>query len=225
MGVMFITGIDTDIGKTYATGLAARFLRKQGQSVITQKIIQTGCKEISEDISLHRSIMEMEFTDDDRRRLTCPYLFEFPASPHLAAKLGQTSIDLDYITRATEELSRKYNNVLVEGAGGIYVPLNEDATLLDYLSARRCPIIIVSSSRLGSINHTLMTLDILKCRDLDVRGIIYNRYNDINSEIAEDSKNIFLKYLMKFGYPAVVVDMPRINLKDIPFIDFSGLFT
>jgi len=224
MGVTFITGIDTGIGKTYAAGLAARFLRKRGESVITQKVVQTGCSDKSEDIAIHRAIMGMEYTDDDEKGLTCPYLFAFPASPHLAAELEHANIDLDVITRATEELTRKYGRVLLEGAGGLSVPLNDNSTLLDYLTMRNYPIVIVSSSRLGSISHTLMALELLKYRDLSVRGIIYNRYPDEKIEIAEDSKKIFVKYLAKFGYPSAVVDMPVFDLHAIPDIDFSCLF-
>jgi dethiobiotin synthetase len=224
MGVTFITGIDTGIGKTYATGLSARFLRKRGESVITQKLVQTGCRDKSEDIVIHRAIMGMEYNDDDEKRLTCPYLFAFPASPHLAAKLENASIDLDVITRATDELSRKYGRVLLEGAGGLSVPLNDKSTLLDYLTVRKYPIVIVSSSRLGSISHTLMALELLKYKGLSVRGIIYNRYPDEKTEIAEDSKKIFMKYLATSGYPSAVVDMPAFDLQAIPDIDFSGLF-
>src|SRR5208283_4425536 len=183
MGMTFVTGIDTDIGKTYATGLLARFFRMRGESVITQKIVQTGCTGRSEDILIHRRIMGLEYTGDDEKGTTCPYLFEFPASPHLAAGLAHARIDPEIITGATDELARKYRHVLMEGAGGIYVPLNDEATLLDYLIMRNYPIILVSSSRLGSINHTLMSLEMLKYKNLVVRGIIYNRFQENTAEI------------------------------------------
>jgi dethiobiotin synthetase len=224
MGITFITGIDTDIGKTYATGLLARFLRMKGESVITQKIVQTGSSGRSEDILIHRRIMGSEYTEDDEMRTTCPYLFEFPASPHLAAGLAHEHIDPAFITAATEKLALKYRHVLVEGVGGICVPLNSQATLLDYLAERHYPIILVSSSRLGSINHTLMSLEILKYKKLFVRGIIYNRFQGENTEIADDTKNVFKKYLNKSVYPSVVIDMPRIDLSAIPDIDFAPLF-
>jgi len=224
MGVTFITGIDTGIGKTYATGLAARYLRRRGETVITQKLVQTGCRDRSEDIVTHRSIMGTGYTDDDEKGLTCPYLFAFPASPHLAAGLEHAVIDLDVITRATEVLAGKYDQVLLEGAGGLCVPLNDNATLLDYLSVRKNPIVLVSSPRLGSINHTLMALELLKYRSLRVRGIVYNRHPNEKIEIAEDSKKIFMKYLAKFGYPSAVVDMPVFDLLNVPDIDFSCLF-
>ncbi len=224
MGMTFITGIDTDIGKTFATGLLARYFRKRGESAITQKIVQTGCTGRSEDILVHRQLMGLEYTADDEKGTTCPYMFKFPASPHLAAGMEQVRIDTDIITQATELLGQKYSHVLLEGAGGICVPLNEQVTLLDYLTERHYPIILVSSPRLGSINHTLMSLEILKCRELSVKGIIYNRFQEVDIEIAEDTRNVFMQFLKKLRYPSVVVDMPRFDLSGIPDIDFSPLF-
>jgi dethiobiotin synthetase len=223
MGVIFITGIDTGIGKTYATGLLARFLLKQGISTITQKIVQTGCEEISEDIGVHRRIMGIGYTEEDKNGLTCPYVLRLPASPHLAAGAQGVRIDPEAISAATDRLSRAYFHVLVEGAGGIYVPLNDDATLIDYLAERRYPVIIVSSPRLGSINHTLLTLEAIERRNLHVRGIIYNLYPDEKTEITEDSKKVFMKFLSEFGFSKTIVEIPEIDLNNIPDIDFSDL--
>ena len=97
MSVIFITGIDTGAGKSIATGLIARYLYKNNKSVITQKIVQTGCEKISEDIALHRKIMGIDLNEDDKKGLTCPYTFKYPASPHLAAQMEQKEIDLDVV--------------------------------------------------------------------------------------------------------------------------------
>ena len=91
--VFCITGIDTDIGKSVVTGLLGRYLLGRGVNAITQKVCQTGCKGISEDILLHRKIMGMALTDEDRQGLTCPYVFSEPCSPHLAGSLENTVIE------------------------------------------------------------------------------------------------------------------------------------
>ncbi|MCK5071639.1 MAG: dethiobiotin synthase, partial [Desulfocapsa sp.] len=91
--VICISGIDTDIGKTIATGLLAKALLSQGYSVITQKVAQTGCTGISEDILKHRELMDTGLYPEDTNGLTCPYVFSKPCSPHLAAELSQTQID------------------------------------------------------------------------------------------------------------------------------------
>ncbi|GJM65069.1 dethiobiotin synthase [Persicobacter diffluens] len=224
MKPIFITAIDTDAGKTYATGLFARFLQQKGYNTISQKLSQTGCEEVSEDIEVHRKLMGIPMQEVDTAGLTCPYIFPYPASPHLSAAMVGQRIDPEVITKATEQLCEQYEKVVVEGVGGIYVPLNEDVTLLDYLQEQHYPIILVSSAKLGSINHTLLTLEIAKNRGLDVRGIIYNRIADHSELIAEDSRKVFLKFLKQFGFPEVLVEIPKVEEgKDLPEIDFSAL--
>jgi len=224
MPVTFITGIDTESGKTMATGLMARSLYKNNKSIITQKLAQTGCENISEDIITHRKIMGINLTEEDNKGLTCPYLFKYPASPHLSAKLENKKIDTDIITNATESLLKKYDIILLEGAGGLYVPLNDELTILDYIEVHNYPIIIVSSSKLGSINHTLLSLDAIKNRDLDVRGIIYNHFPKQDNVLVQDTREVFEKYLSQYWFNAFIIDIPIFNLNSIPDIDFSRLF-
>ena len=224
MSVIFITGTDTDIGKTFVTGLLAKYLLKQNKSVITQKIAQTGCIHTSEDIEKHREIMGIPFCDDDKSGLTCPYIFKFPASPHLAAKMENRIIDPEVIKKATDQLEEKYDFVITEGVGGLYVPLNEDSSLLDYLEKQKYPTLLVSSSKLGSINHTLLSIEIAKHRNIEIIGIVYNHFPKEKEEIVFESKQIFKKYLKKFGYPEIIIDIPEIKSDKKVNIDFSELF-
>ncbi len=205
--VIAVTGIDTDIGKTVATGLMGRWLRLQGLTVITQKIVQTGCRKLSEDILKHRQLMEVELEDVDCNGTTCPYVFPEPCSPHLAAALVGGTIDCRVITAATRSLQQQYQYVLLEGVGGLSVPLTREVTLLDYLQEQSYPLILVSSPRLGSINHTLAALELAKIRGLTVKGIIYNRVGEENRRIVEDSKKVFSSYLKRFGFADCLVDL------------------
>ena len=104
-------------GKSYATGYLAREWNKNGKRTITQKFIQTGNVGHSEDIDLHRRIMEIPFTQEDQEGLTMPEIFSYPASPHLASRLDHRPIDFDKIKHASEVLSERYDCVLLEGAG------------------------------------------------------------------------------------------------------------
>ena len=131
--VYFVSGIDTDAGKSYATGFLAREWNKNGHRTITQKFIQTGNVGHSEDIDLHRQIMGIPFTKEDQEGLTMPEIFSYPASPHLASQLDNRPIDFDKIKRATEELSERYDSVLLEGAGGLMVPLTTELLTIDYI--------------------------------------------------------------------------------------------
>ena len=184
--VIAVSGIDTDIGKTVATGLLGRYLRQRGKRVITQKIAQTGCLSVSEDIIRHRQLMGMDLQEVDKSGLTCPYIFPEPCSPHLAASLAGKKIDGGVITAATTELRQGYDYVLMEGVGGLLVPMGDDWTLLDYLQETGYPLVLVSSPRLGSINHTLAALELAKGRGLRVQGILYNRFKEDNPTIASD---------------------------------------
>ncbi|MCL2711285.1 MAG: dethiobiotin synthase [Planctomycetaceae bacterium] len=218
MSVYFITGIDTDIGKTYATGLAAQFLRQRGVSVITQKITQTGTAgTIADDILLHRRLMGIDLLPEDLDGTTCPYLFRFPASPHLAAELENTQIDPKYITNCTTQLLEKFDIVLLEGAGGINVPIRRDYLIADYVQEHRYPTIVVASGRLGSINHTLLTLEAVANRNIPMAGVVFNHYPPPDPVIRNDTLDIFRRR-------NVLVEMPEIDLGNIPDIDFAPIF-
>jgi dethiobiotin synthetase len=124
--VYFISGIDTGIGKTYTTGYLAKLWNEQGQKTITQKLVQTGNVDVSEDIEQHRKIMGMGWFPEDDSKLTMPEIFSYPASPHLATKIDGREIDFAKIEHATQQLAEKYEVVLLEGAGGLMVPLTTD---------------------------------------------------------------------------------------------------
>lgn len=205
--VFCVTGIDTGIGKTIATGLLALSFRRNGIKTITQKIVQTGCTGLSEDIIRHRQLMEVEVLPIDRRGLTCPYVFPVPCSPHLAARLAKKEIDCEVIRRSTAALLAEFDLVLLEGAGGLMVPLNGQYTLLDYLEKERYPLILVTSSRLGSINHTLSGLELASCRNLEVAAIIYNRLAETDERIVADSREVFGNSMKKYGYSGPVIDL------------------
>lgn len=194
--VYFISGIDTDAGKSYATGYLARELNNKGQRVITQKFIQTGNVGYSEDIDLHRRLMGIAHTDDDREGLTMPEIFSYPASPHLAARLDGRAIDFARMERATQELSRRYDIVLLEGAGGLMVPLTEELLTIDYVARQGYPMIFVTSGKLGSINHTLLSLEAIRNRGIVLDTVMYNLYPTVeDATIQEDTQQFIRRYL------------------------------
>lgn len=205
--VFSITGIDTGIGKTIATGLIARGLAEAGVRVITQKAVQTGCIGISEDIEKHRQLMGVPLLAEDLDGLTCSYLYKTPCSPHLAASLENDTIDTARITAATEELRSRFEVVLLEGAGGLFVPLREDYTLLDYFTDAGWPVILVTSSRLGSINHTLASLEALRHRKLELAGVVYNNLAETEQHIAEDSLRMIALYIRRYGFHCPLLEM------------------
>lgn len=195
--VIFVTGIDTDVGKTVATGWYARRLAEQGTRVITQKLIQTGGKGQSEDIIKHRELQKIPLTREDNLGITCPYIFEYPCSPLLAAQIANKHIDEQVIDKSTDILLKNYDCVLIEGAGGLYVPYQDDKTTIDYIAERNYPVILVTSSRLGSINHTLLSLHACQHRGLTVLSLVYNLYPEEDLAISQDTQQYLRQYLAK----------------------------
>ncbi|MDE0844410.1 dethiobiotin synthase [Psychrobacter pacificensis] len=211
MSVLFVSGIDTDIGKTYATGLLAKSLMQQGVNVITQKLVQTGISKqadgelgIADDILSHRQLMQMPLQPCDLDFTTCPYRYEKPASPHLSAALANQPLNINVITDATKALQADYEMVLLEGAGGLLVPINEQLLTLDYIAKQGYPIVLVTSGRLGSINHTLLSLEAIKSRGLMIHSVIYNHIHDdaeqTDAEIANSTIDFLQAYLARY-YP------------------------
>lgn len=198
--VYFISGIDTDAGKSYATGFLARELNRKGQRTITQKFIQTGNTGHSEDIDLHRRIMGIAPTDDDREGLTMPEIFSYPCSPHLACIDGRP-IDFDKIERATEELSRRYDVVLLEGAGGLMVPLTDELLTIDYIAQKGYPLLFVTSGKLGSINHTLLSLEAIKNRGIKLDTVLYNLYPTVEDRTIQEDTQLFIQRYLKKDFP------------------------
>ena len=194
----FVTGIGTDVGKSWATGWLARRMMEAGETVITQKFIQTGNTGRSEDIEVHRQLMGTGMTEDDREMLTAPEIFSYPCSPHLAARIDKRPIDFGKIERATRELSHRYDTVLVEGAGGLMVPLTEDFLTIDYIAEKQYPLIFVTSGKLGSINHTLLSFEAIKNRDIALDTVLYNLYPTVEDKtIQEDTMKYIKQYLSK----------------------------
>ena len=209
--VYFISGIDTGIGKTYTTGYLAKLWNAQGKKTITQKLIQTGNIDISEDIEQHREIMGMGWFPEDEMKLTMPEIFTYPASPHLATKIDGREIDFQKIENATAQLAEKYEIVLLEGAGGLMVPLTTDLLTIDYVAEKKHPIIFVTSGRLGSINHTILSLEAIKNRGLELYAVAYNLKDESQYElISKDTAEYLKGYLVKHFPNSLWIDIPVI---------------
>lgn len=207
---IFITGIDTDAGKSYVTGWLAAALEREGRRVATLKFIQTGNVGRSEDIEVHRAIMGHTLPED-ADLTTAPQIFSYPASPDLASRIDGREIDFAAIDSAIRRLEANYDVVLVEGAGGLAVPLSPTMLTIDWVTERNLPVILVTNGRLGSINHTVLSLEAIKARGLTLQSVIYNTYYDADSVIAADTKAWLTAYLHR-EHPGVEMRLcPVIN--------------
>jgi dethiobiotin synthetase len=208
MKTIFLSGIDTDAGKTYATVFLARKLQSEGRSVITQKFIQTGCTDTSEDIEAHRRLMGTGMLREDIDGTTAPIIFTYPASAQLAAKIDGREIDLSLVDRSTEILAQRYDTVIIEGAGGLMVPITDDFFTIDYISSRRLPVALVTNGVLGSINHTILSLEALEHRGIEIAYVIYNKHFDTDAVIAADTLGFIRRYLARKHPHTELLEMP-----------------
>ena len=199
--IYFVSGIDTDAGKSYCTAwLACKWMR-EGQQVVTQKLVQTGNTGRSEDIDLHRRLMGTGPLAEDREGLTMPEIYSYPCSPHLAARIDRRPVDLLKIGRATQELARRYDRVLVEGAGGLMVPLQDELLTIDYVARCGYPLVFVTSGKLGSINHTLLSLEAIQRRDIRLHTVLYNLYPPVADPTIQADTEQYIRRWLERHFP------------------------
>ena len=206
-----VAGIDTGVGKSYCTGLLARYLLSRYPSVSTMKLVQTGCSGIAEDILLHRQLMGLPLSAEDQEGLSNPYVFKLPASPHLAATLEGKTVAEAKLNEAAALMQKRYQWLLVEGAGGLLVPLNGELLLLDYLASHDWPLVLVSSPRLGSINHTRLSLEAIKNRGMRLLGLVYNLHGSYEPDMVRDTLRECRRALKDYGFSETVVLVPDVK--------------
>ncbi len=205
--IWFVSGIDTDAGKSYVTAGLLKYLLDRKCRATTFKLVQTGSPDgRSIDIDLHRRLTGMPEDDFDRRALTRPAVFSYPASPHLAAAIDHRKLDFSAIENALAEVDAAFDFVLVEGAGGLMVPLTRNLLTVDYAAGKHWPLILVTSGKLGSINHTLLSIEAAERRGMTVAAVVYNRYPQID-EIIEAETQSYLREKC----PGAWIEMPVVT--------------
>ena len=177
MRSFFITGTDTDAGKTVATAALCALMRHQGIQAMPVKPVQTGCPSSGgtlrvPDLEFILAACAIAPPPADTKRL-CMYRYEPACSPHLAAETAGKRIDPARIVRSVNALKQEYECLLVEGAGGIMVPLTRNYYMLDCMKDLALPVILVSRPGLGTLNHTLLSLDVLARNGLTLAGIVF----------------------------------------------------
>jgi len=171
---IFITGTDTGVGKTIVTAALARHFRAKGLNVGVMKPVETGVEDpttVSPDAALLRWAAQVEDDND----LLSPYRFKLAASPHQAASEAKVDIDLKTIIDAFNTLRQGKDVMLVEGAGGLMVPIRGGYLMADLAGQLGLPLLVVTRPGLGTINHTLLTTFTARAMDLPISGLIINR--------------------------------------------------
>ncbi len=197
----FITGTDTGVGKTVVTGAIARWLVQHGKRIGVFKPIATGCVRrreglVSEDAEFLAFCSDSEFTLEQIN----PVRYREPLAPSVAAERSGRNLDWDEIHLSYRNLIEKSDLVLVEGIGGVMVPISRDYLVLDMMEDLKLPVIIVARPGLGTINHTLLTINACRSRGLEVVGIIINGYQPYKATLAEETN------------PRVIAEVARSNI-------------
>lgn len=179
---IFVTGTDTDIGKTVVTAGIAAVMQSLGYKAGVFKPFQSGAEEkngffVSPDLAFVKTV---DFYIETR----CSYLLKAPTAPLIAAELEGEHMEFSVVQSDFNALRKKCEVILVEGAGGLMVPALEGKTMADIIKALNLPALIVARPDLGTINHTLLTINQAKCMGIDVSGVIINRYPEGTTDAA-----------------------------------------
>lgn len=209
MPSLMVIGTDTGVGKTVVTAYLTKKYQQAGVNCIPFKPIASGCSVVnSQKIWADIAILA--------KAANCPeddvslYKLKKPLSPHLAADFDGIAIDLQKITNRFKELQNKYRAVIVEGTGGLMVPLNNKQTYLDLVRLLNIPVVVVTHSNLGTINHTLLTVNILKQNGISIVGLIINRFPENPDEAQENNP----KELEKLTDLPILEIIPESNVRE-----------
>jgi dethiobiotin synthase len=171
---LFITGTDTEVGKTYVAARLLRWLRGQGIDAVPMKPVQTGAEEgYAPDLESCLAAGGLEPTDEERR-LMAPCCYGPACSPHLAGRMAGEFPSIERIVGCARALEQHHDCVLAEGAGGVLVPLDESVTMLDLMRELAYPVLLVARAGLGTVNHSLLSLRALQAAGLRVTGVVFN---------------------------------------------------
>ncbi|MEK4873684.1 dethiobiotin synthase [Bacillus sp. FSL W8-0102] len=208
MSAIFLTGTDTDIGKTVITTLLVHFFQKRNIPIFSFKPIQTGAIQRNGEWYAPDPVVYEKVTKPTSHNEFYGILLKKASSPHLAARLEGVHIPVHEIKEQIASLETKYEHLILEGAGGLYVPITDEGyCMIDFMQELSYPVILVARAGLGTINHTVLSIEALKKRNIPIAGIIFNQLNVDDHEIEEDNR-IMVKKL---------TDVPVIG--SVPYMD------
>jgi dethiobiotin synthetase len=209
MSAIFITATGTDIGKTYLATALIRHLRGKRHAVDALKPVVTGfdpARPEASDSGRLLASLGRPVTPDEIARIS-PWRYSAPLSPDMAAAREGRALDFDQLVDFSRKAMREHlGQLLIEGIGGIMVPLDARRTVLDWMSALKLPLLLVAGSYLGSISHALTCLDVLKRRELSVRAVVVNETPGSAVTVAETIESV-----ERFAKPTPVLALARLE--------------
>jgi dethiobiotin synthetase len=214
---LLVTGTDTGVGKTFVTCAIAHALRGRGRRVSVMKPVETGVDDEPED-ALRLRIAAADIAPLD---VICPYRFRAPLAPAVAARAENRRIDVDRLVALVRERAAAADVLLVEGAGGLLVPIDGSVTFADLAATCNLPVLIVAANRLGTVNHTALTARVATAAGLTVRGFVLSqpdvRTDESGTSNAEEISRLtslaclgILRHLPDPASAAAAIDVARL---------------
>lgn len=198
----FVTGTDTEIGKTLVSSTILHCLAKRGLKSVGMKPVAAGAF-LQDGVWCNEDVMELQAASNVEisSALTNPYLFKPPIAPHIAAQLAGESIRLGTILECYQQLTTLADAIVVEGVGGFYVPLNEQDNTADMAQQLNLPVILVVGMRLGCINHALLTAAAIAARGLTLAGWVANNAQEEMPYLSDNVRAIQERLSSSFCTP------------------------
>jgi len=212
MKSLFITGTDTDIGKTCVCAGIAHSLKKSGIDVGIMKPFACGIKQKSGFSSNDLTVLSNAANVTDSEEFVNPFFFPIPASPYTAAKKLGVKIDIKRVMECFTKLSKVHDMVLVEGIGGIMTPILKNYAIINLIKELDINTIIVTGSKIGTVNHTIMTYDMCKNLKISVKGLIINNFDSTGYPISELKRD--LNELTNLPVLCSLPHLTKFNLND-----------
>ncbi len=215
---LFITGTDTDVGKTAITAGLAAVMQSLGYKSGVYKPFQSGAQEkngfyVSPDLAFIKKI-------DFYIETLCSYSLKPPAAPLIAAEIDGVNMSLLTVEREFQALKQKCEVVLVEGAGGLMVPVLPEKTIADVIKLLNIPVLIVARPDLGTVNHTLLTINQAKTMGMEVSGVLINRYPSGTEDAAIKTAPRLIEEYSDAKVLGIIPNIPDFqNIKPGEFID------
>jgi dethiobiotin synthetase len=208
VATVFVTGTGTEVGKTFITAALIRHFRAAGRPVDALKPVVSGfdpAQAGASDPGRLLAALERAVSPDQLDRIA-PWRFAAPLSPDLAARAEGRALDFNaLVAYCSDAAVRSRSLLLIEGVGGIMVPLDDRHTVLDWMSALRVPALLVTGSYLGTISHTLTALHVLAQRNLDIAGVVVSESAQPGASLDDTVTTI-----ARFAVPIEIIGVPRL---------------
>jgi dethiobiotin synthetase len=207
---LFVTGTDTDVGKTVVAGAIADWFRRRGSRVAVLKPAATGCVHrreglVSEDAEFLAACADARFPLD----VICPQRYAEPLAPAVAAERAKRPLDWEAIARSVRLMAAASDVMIVEGVGGVMVPMDDRHSVLDVIRWLALPVVVVARPNLGTINHTLLTVEALRAAGATVAGVVINRFRGDGATVAEETSP---RVIERRGKTPILTFVPEANM-------------